>query len=219
MHLDVIQVGANTHDNVEDDYIAPRIIKQNLSAILIEPNKECYNKLTERYKDNKNIITLNCVVSNQVFEDNTAKFYTVRKEESDPHWFDLIHSLDLNFVKSHIAFGLQLGDNPFPDNKIIEVEVPVLSLSDIVSIYNIKSCLELYIDAEGHDWEVLQSYPFDKLHPNKIVLEHTHLSEKRKELLDFLFEKDYDIFKFPTEVVGVKRNKNNKLEQIKSTLL
>ncbi|MCA9748551.1 MAG: FkbM family methyltransferase [Romboutsia sp.] len=218
MHLDVIQVGANTHDNVED-YIAPRIIKQNLSAILIEPNKECYNKLTKRYKDNKNIITLNCVVSNKVFENNTAKFYTVRKEESDPYWFDLIHSLDLHFVRSHIAFGLQLGDNPFPDNKIIEVEVPVLSLSDIVSIYNIKSCLELYIDAEGHDWEVLQSYPFDKLHPNKIVLEHTHLSEKRKELFLFLFFFFYDIFKFPTEIVGVKRNKNNKLEQIKSTLL
>ena len=52
----------------------------------------------------------------------------------------------------------------------------------------------LLIDAEGSDWEILQSFPVEQILPNLIIAEHAHLPrEQRRQMIDLLMENKYRI--------------------------
>jgi hypothetical protein len=50
------------------------------------------------------------------------------------------------------------------------------------------------IDAEGYDYELLRQFPFEKVRPQIVFLEHAHLgADQRQAAIDFLIRHRYRI--------------------------
>ena len=115
-----------------------------------------------------------------------------------PHWWSQLGS----FNREHISRHLDGILDPF----IVETPVVTTTLSDFAKNEQLLSLDVLHIDAEGHDFEVLQSIDFDEYKPSIILIEHKHLTfEKKTAVLDRLQSNGYALRIFRSDVLGVLR--------------
>src|SRR5215510_193668 len=84
-----------------------------------------------------------------------------------------IASLDRNHVLKHLA----------PEyHSIIESDtVECLTVKELLKHNDIKQIDLLYIDAEGHDWIILQHFDFDFVRPKIVLFERDQLDKQDQE--------------------------------------
>ena len=103
-------------------------------------------------------------------------------------WVEGLSSLS----KEHILkFRGQLAG---VEDRIVETSVKGATIASILESRKIESLDLFMIDAEGYDYELLRQFPFEKMRPQIVFLEHAHLSaDQRQAAIDFLIRHRYRI--------------------------
>jgi hypothetical protein len=91
-----------------------------------------------------------------------------------PQWADQISSLD----RQHVARFLESWGHSGPEiNSLIEtLLVETRTFEDVVLDHKLHRLDLLFLDTEGLDFRLLKHFPFDRLRPELIVLELSHLT-------------------------------------------
>lgn len=167
-----IQIGAN--DGVTVDPIQKLVKNNKWKGILFEPGIDAFNELKKNYAEVDDLIFVNSAVSN----------------------FDGIGKLFCGTTTPHFTLNQNKAIDMF-DVTPKEVEVSIISPKSIIQNYNIKSLDLLQIDVEGHDFTILQAFPFDLVKPSIIRFEYINLSydDANIDIVDsFLSKYGYDSF-------------------------
>lgn len=174
-----IQVGSN-EGIMDTDPLCSFILNDKWRGVLIEPVPRIFEKLKKNYAGHSQLNFENVAISNtrKISEfyvvDETAEFFTLHpsmKNEAGGLWGDLIGSLD----RDHIFKCKPI----LSDAEIKTIQVPCLTLQDIVDKYQFDHVDVIHLDAEGHDDVILLSINFEKIQPKLIIFEHVHLTFDR----------------------------------------
>ena len=175
-----IQIGTSVANDDVYDFIKDKDIEL---GVLIEPMKEFQDQIKECYKDIKNIHLEQVAISSD------------GKGEKD-----FYHS------KKHLGIGTFVREH-LPTHKIEEEfikhkKVQCVHIHDIFKKYGIEELDYLFIDTEGHDFDILLSLDFDKYKIKQIVYEDIHIDgpqrtggPKTSQLLKHLISYNYSIKK------------------------
>ena len=146
-----VQIGAN--DGMTADPIQKIVKEKNWSGVLFEPGKNAFNDLLKNYDGYNNLTFVNAAVSNftgkgKLFCGTTTPHFTLNKNKA-VDMFDVVPS---------------------------EVEVDIIDPKTIIEKYSITKIDLLQIDVEGHDYTILQAFPFDIIKPQVIRFEFVNLN-------------------------------------------
>lgn len=194
-NLFFVQIGAN--DGNWGDPIYKFIRRDNWSGILIEPQKVIFERLLNNYKKRKNLFFENVAIDSTVGERNLYKI-----SFSNSQWASGISSFIKNDIQKLIDAGyierMAIAESitlPTNQEEWIGVEkVKVQTLRNIIEKYQVKNIDLTMIDAEGYDFEIIKTIPFEYIKPGVIIYEHSHFNEDiKKECRNFLVQLGYRI--------------------------
>jgi FkbM family methyltransferase len=176
-----IQIGAN--DGNWGDKIYKFIRRDNWSGILIEPQKIIFKRLLNNYKNQNNLFFENVAIDSTQGERSLFKI-----SFTDSQWASGISS----FIKTDIQKLIDAGyvermakaeAIKLPTKKeewICEEKVKVQTLRNIIEKYKVKKIDLIVIDAEGYDFEIIKTIPFEFIKPSVIVYEDSHFNDDIK---------------------------------------
>jgi FkbM family methyltransferase len=203
----VIQIGAN--DGMTFDPIHKFIKRDKWKGVLLEPQKEVYNKsLKILYRHNPEI---NCICAAIGDSDQSRPIYKIGFSEM--RWATGLASFSKKKIEEAFEngivkyncdhFGIEL---PSDKNEwIIEENVEVISPETLIQKYNINDISLLQIDAEGYDFEVIKIFNIDKITPEAIIYENVGLSsEEYLESVTYLQKFGYSIRQFGPNTLAMK---------------
>lgn len=199
-YWDIVHIGSHVGDCYTDKIFDS--LSSDQKIIFIEPIKVLFDKLVEncnRIYPKNNFVFLNYAVSNKngtldMYVPDIDIFSNVGETTSHysqilPEWVDQLASVHKNHVNDH---NLNLG--------VKKVEVPCFTLNHLFRQYQMKGLELLYIDTEGHDFEIIWDINFDIMKPERIFFEHKHMEGTNKkvgkrynQLLEHLFQKGYRV--------------------------
>lgn len=182
-----VKVGAN--DGITDDPVSDVLLASHTwKGLLIEPVPFIFERLRKNFGDRERFLLEQVAIGANT---GKANFYCVDTQavESNPGlpvWSVGLGSFDRNHVVKHLDDALI----PF----IVESTVEVRLLSDVLNAHGIREVHLLHIDAEGYDFEVLNTIDLASQAPAAILLEHKHLPDTRRtELLSHLRKHGYRV--------------------------
>ena len=149
------------------------------------------SSLIEKYKD-QNILLVEPVPYNiKLLKENTLKYKNVKIETSavsrktenkkfyfikpesikslGKHWASEIGSFDKKHIINHKKKRFNVSDSD-----IEEIKIQYLTFSDLLAKYDILSIDMLQIDAEGSEFEIMDSINYKDIKINKIFFESKH---------------------------------------------
>lgn len=195
-----IQVGAN--DGLRWDHIRRFVVRDKWSGVFVEPVFPVFTILKKNYEYLKrsNLYFENCLISSK---SGFVDFYTYSDSflHSLPIEKKMFYyrksSMDRSALKQNLS-GF-LDDN----NQIDCHKTPSKKLEAIWEKYFKNGVVDLvFIDAEGHDDEVIYSIDFDKRLPRSIVYESHNLGSRQETLKDFLASHNYTLLPLGGDTVA-----------------
>jgi FkbM family methyltransferase len=181
------EIGAN--DGEQHDFLRPLVLEGRWRGVVVEPVPYVFERLEANYGTLDRVVLENVAVG---AGDGTQPFYHLAqvadyRSEGLPQWYDGIGSFSREEVLSH--------QEQIPDiaERLVETEVPVVTLDTLCRRNGIERLDLLLVDTEGHDWEILRSVDFGAQTPRVVVYEHYHLSEAdRRAARELLREQGYE---------------------------
>lgn len=174
-HRDVrfLQVGAN--DGITWDPFHYFIRRDAWHGVVIEPQREVFeHRLSRTYGDAPGIRLLNVAVD---VTDGSRPLY--RYAFSASRWatglasFDraaLIANFDSDYIQDNIRReGLTVSRDP--DVYLTAEPVPCVSFASLIDSLKLERLDFLITDVEGHDVQIIDTFPLDVLRPANIVFE------------------------------------------------
>jgi len=177
-----LQIGAN--DGITHDPIHKFIKRDKWQAVLLEPQKDVFEKLLQPlYANDKNVTTINAALGAQ---DGFQNIYRIAF--SNARWATGLTSfnkavLEKAFQNGHIAKQAKKEGVKIPPNKadqIIENKIKVVSISTLFKQYPLNKIDVLQIDTEGFDFEIIKLFDLNNITPKSIIYENSHLSNEDK---------------------------------------
>lgn len=177
----IVQVGANRgYDMVTD------MTHGNIPSllILVEPFNEHNDGLAECYKHvpNCNIENI-AIVGNSAIDTASLHYHIADSEHQDKF---LLASLNKELTKKILGYS-----NRYTEEGMRQRVVPAMTLNALFDKYNLKDIDVLFIDAEGHDDEIIKDIDFEKYNIDEIYYEHLHINAPLLRI--FLESKGYAI--------------------------
>jgi FkbM family methyltransferase len=172
-----IQIGAN---DGQIDPIHAFIIRDNWSGILVEPQRDVFEKQLKRtYGGRPGIILENVAIA-----DRTGTRSLYRIAFSSARWATGLASFLRSGVEKHIDSGrvarraakegVALPESR--DDYIATEEVQCLTFSDLVRKHDVTHVDIVVIDTEGYDYEIIKLIDLAAFRPEIVMFEHKHLS-------------------------------------------
>jgi FkbM family methyltransferase len=155
-----VQVGAS--DGLLDDPLRPLILRYALPGLLIEPLPDVYDRLVRNYAGQTQLRFENVAVAAQ---PGSFTIYRVRGDAPLSPYVQLLAS----HQRSHL---LKEG---IEDRYIEALDVPAMTLDQVLARHGIRRVTLLVVDAEGYDDEIVRSALTSGLRPRIIHYEHCHL--------------------------------------------
>lgn len=204
LSLKFIQIGAN--DGQWNDPIYKFIRMDKWEGILIEPQKDIFEKLQENYKRNKGLIFENIAIGEIDGDKDLFRIsFTNAKWAAGLSSFnraDLQRMIDAGYVERNSKID---GITP-PLNKenwISLEKVKVLKFETLITKHKYYNIDLLMIDVEGYEFEIIKSIPFNLCKIKQIIYEHSHYNlEKRKQIENYLIGFGYSIIHFESDTVA-----------------
>ncbi|PYI46102.1 MAG: hypothetical protein DMF11_09785 [Verrucomicrobia bacterium] len=192
--IHVLQIGA--FDGHACDPLLEVLQNENVSAILMEPQKIPYERLVERYATNPRISLINAAVAER---DGVIKLYVPGSSASPQASLIAQH---------HRRFGSDAKE-------VRELEVPSVSVGSLVKMFHGERLHLLQVDTEGMDYQILKWFFDAGVDPDVLNFESLHLSKAERlasrQLLNakgyWWIESDQDTFALKESLV-----KTNKVE-------
>jgi len=181
--LRFVQVGAN--DGVFVDPLREYIISCGWQGVLIEPQPEVFKILVDNYAQFSDRLKFENVA---ISPNSHLKLYLPPKNLADgdsSHAYSVVSS-DASVLARQIGV---------PEDQLRSVEVPGTTLDALLEQHGIREFDLLQIDAEGYDWEVLQTLTLGKAGPTLIQFETGHLDRNTlTTVAEYLNEAGYLIY-------------------------
>lgn len=166
----IVEVGANDGKTADPIF---RTIQRNKHwrAMLIEPVPHMFERLKEAYSGLERCILVNVAIAPT--SGTLPIYYVVPKAKEVmpeiPDYFEQLPSFDKKNILDFLG--------PKGASLLRERMVDTVPLSELPARHQIKEVDFLQIDAEGFDFEVLKTFPFDAMKPAIVCIENNHLSE------------------------------------------
>ena len=181
-----IEVGSCDFDTCE------KLIENGWNGVVIEPVK-FYFDLLPKYT---NVHYENIAISDEKGQNEIHYVDPSYIQRDDQSWIKGISSLE------SMSGPLSLkGNEHLPK---IRQPVQTDTLESICEKYDIKYIDYLKIDTEGHDFRVLKSLNFDKVHVKFIKIEHKHLHGEKRQLINFLKERGYILYEETDDIYAIR---------------
>ena len=176
----------------------PLIESGDWKGIMCEPAPIYFGNLKKQFEEIKN--SENLILENLAISDYNGKldFAVARNDHSvENSWQKGISSV----VSDHHS-GERLFDYDENKNLIAEtIEVPCLTLDELIYKHKIESIDYLKIDAEGHEMNIIDAYSWD-IKPTFIKLEHMHIDDIYMATL--LQDKDYIVYTEQRDIYAIR---------------
>jgi FkbM family methyltransferase len=172
----VLKIGAN--DGITNDPIGEYLLSDSrYHGVLVEPVPYYAQLLADNFALTARFSIEQVAVSQS---SGQIKVYYIPENASDRlgQYFDVaatrpLASLERKHLLKHLA--------PEYHNIVESVTVDCLTVKDLLSRTHIKHIDLLNIDAEGHDWIILQQFDFDRVRPKIVLFEREHLNRVDQE--------------------------------------
>lgn len=160
-----LQVGA--FDGVSGDPIYPLIERHGLQGILIEPQKDAFERLKTNYARFPHFHFVNAAIADH---DGCLNLFRIKPGAHGPDWLGQIASFDRKVLMWHARIVSNL-------ESMIETEqVRCLTFETLFRERGIENVDLLQIDAEGLDAQILRLFDIPVRKPAIVHFEHRHLS-------------------------------------------
>ncbi len=160
-----LQVGA--FDGISGDPIYPLIDRHALHGILVEPQKDAFERLKTNYSRFPHFHFVNAAIADR---DGWSTLFRIRPEATGPVWLHQIATFDRNILLRHAHMVPNL-------ESMIETEqVRCMTFETLFQEADIKNVDLLQVDAEGFDAEILRLFNLPDRKPAIVRFEHKHLS-------------------------------------------
>lgn len=187
----VLQIGA--FDGHDCDPLLEVLQNENVSAILVEPQKIPYERLVERYTNNPRICLINAAVAEH---DGVVKLYVPGSATSPT----------ASLISQHYR---RFGSDT---KQVREIEVPSVSVGSLVSRFRGEGLDLLQVDTEGMDYQILEWFFNAGVEPKVLNFESLHLSKAERlasrRLLNasgyWWIESDQDTFALKESLVKIQ---------------
>ncbi len=161
--LRFVQIGAN--DGRFSDPLRSYVLTRGWTGILVEPQANVFEKLRDNYADCADrLVFENLAISDQ--DRLTLYLPPADWAGRDEVYAESIVSSDAKVI------ARQIGTS---QANLRRVDVPALTLTALFEKHAITELDLLQIDAEGYDWQVLQTLDLARYQPHLIQLETGHL--------------------------------------------
>lgn len=187
--VNFIQIGAM--DGIRFDPLHKHIKEKSFEGFLIEPNYEMFNLLRENYSESEGLTFINSAIHS----DSKVTLNRIPKEVIDngilPEWALGISSI---YTNRNALGGKQVDDETLSLIKkhMISEEVDCITIESLIENNNLTNLDILQIDTEGNDWNILSSFPVNKIAPLIINFEYYNLPSNELHLaLNWLLENGY----------------------------
>ena len=156
----MLVIGAHNGSKLKDNILAS---KERGPVLLIEPVPYLFSQLRAEFGDVPNVFLLPACISTR---SGPQEFFAPRQEANQvAPWGDQLGSLRSDHAaRHHDAFK----------SHVETIEVQGITFGDLIDRFQIKSINVLFTDTEGYDCILLQTFPFLKLRPKKILFEFKH---------------------------------------------
>ena len=177
-----VHIGA--FDGITGDPLGTFVRDLGWEGILVEPQKYRFEQLKKNLGHVTKLHFENSAIAKST---GTAKMYSVREDVQqiggakgvDREFIDQWASLDYDTVVRGLHIFYPGLDDPAP--LISFVEVPTLTIGDLLKKYRWDSIDLLQIDAEGLDFEILKMVDFKTVLPAIVHFEYYHLANHARE--------------------------------------
>jgi len=189
----VLQIGAN--DGIHCDQVAQVVSSAQTRCILVEPNPEAFQRLSDNHRDTDGIILENVAVS--IRGENTMHLWAPECSTIGGAPADLLVSSDRGLLQRLLKrYGAS--------TEVRYIEVPAVSSLSLLEKHAFSKVDLLVVDTEGADAAILRDYPFDSHPPKFVLFEHTHLGNPDfASLIDFLARKGFRFYFAETDALAV----------------
>jgi len=167
-----------------------------------------FNELCNNYKNRKNVILLNIAISNREGEIDLYIPSLKNNFNELPLYASQLASINEEHLTLHIS-GLIVD----------KITVKCKTINQIINEYNIDIIDSLYIDTEGHDYDILMELDLSKVKPNNIIFENKHMDgtnsylltdrPKYNYLLNYLYRNSYKLVEENSEDTYVTLNNDS----------
>jgi FkbM family methyltransferase len=108
------------------------------------------------------------------------------EREGLPPWYDAIGSLSRENLLAHRDLI------PDIERHVVRTDVASMTFESLCEKHGLHERDVLVVDAEGHDWTILQGVDFEVHRPRLVIYEHLHLSPpERAESRAYLEQRGY----------------------------
>ena len=157
--IHVLQIGA--FDGQACDPLFEVLQNENVSAILVEPQKIPYERLVARHATNPRVSLINAAVAEN---DGVIKLY-VPDSDASPK---------ASVIAQHYRrFGSDAKE-------VREIEVPSVSVGSLVKRFHGERLHLLQVDTEGMDYQILKWFFDAGIEPDVLNFESLHLSKAER---------------------------------------
>jgi FkbM family methyltransferase len=172
----VLKIGAN--DGLKNDPIGDFLLSDcRYHGVLVEPVPDYARLLDNNFGLTGRFSIEQVAVSHS---SGQMQMYYIPENASEllGQYFDVaamraVASLERKHVLKHLAPGYH--------NIVESVTVECLTVEGLLRRNHIKHIDLLHIDAEGHDWIILQQFDFNLVRPKIVLFEHKHLNTEEQE--------------------------------------
>jgi FkbM family methyltransferase len=188
-----LQVGA--FDGVSGDPIHPLIERHGLQGILIEPQKDVFERLKANYARFPNFRLVNAAISDH--DGSSTLFRT--KPGTGPEWLGQIASFNRDVLMWH---SRKLSNLDL-ESLIESEQVRCVTFDTLFKEEGISKIDLLQIDAEGFDAEILRLFDIPLRRPAIVHFEHIHLSvEDHEKTIGLLVGQGYRVTASGTDTLA-----------------
>ena len=188
-----LQIGGN--DGKRGDPVNSFCKRFSWKGVIAEPVPEYFEKLSREYQDSAGVYCENVAISSKSGE-MTIYFVPFSEVPSEKPWEQGLASLD----REHLL------QNGVGQDRIREATVPVLSVSNLLDRYKAINLSLVVIDVEGHEAEILNSFPWEDTVPECVVFESKHLSDdEHLKAAEMLKKFGYSNFRMLNDTVCIQR--------------
>jgi len=178
------------------------------NILLIEPVPHNLGALKKNISEYNNITIEPIAIGSK---KTINKFYFVKGDsikKLGKHWASGIGSFSKKHILNHRTKRFKIKEND-----IDSINVQTLTFLDLINKYKIFEIDQLQIDAEGYEYEILNSIDYRNININKIIFESKHFDgtfnegTKLNEIKKKLIKNNYEIVKLDEEnILAVKKS-------------
>ena len=166
-----IELGAVDGVNLSNTLLLEN--KYNWTGMLIEPDKNEYNKLITNRK--------NCICLNELVDEVSNLKKEFIYNESEQMLSGIVDTIDKERIKNH---------------NTKTVTLITITLTDLLNKYNAPNIIDfLSLDTEGSELDILKGIDFNKYKFRYMSIEHNWKEPARGNIRTFLTKKGYKFYK------------------------